>query len=326
MGEEGACWRVRVRGAGGVLGAGIVVSSNEVLTCAHVVSAGSGDRQVPPTPPPGALTLDFPGRADGTDDEQRAARPVAGSWWPSEDCALLAMDRPAPAGVTVAELSTRTRYVDAPVRAFGHPRGADDGIWSRGTLAGRGGPRPSWLQFDGRDQTGRPVERGFSGAGVLDGDDRVIGMVVAADRSAGARVAWMIPAATLLRLLGRPAEQPDGRADQRAGPGGAGARPAGGPLPWEDAVRLAEALYAVPVMQSDATRQQILQTLSPGVAAAIPRFNMSLMDLFSTVRTCLDRPGALTELVRAVRAFGGPESVAVARLDELINELGLDGA
>ena len=59
---------------------------------------------------------------------------------------------------------------------------------------GPAGPNIEWIQMDTPTLTGKRIERGFSGAGVIDEEDgTVIGCVVAVDTTAEDRVAWMIP-------------------------------------------------------------------------------------------------------------------------------------
>ena len=64
----------------------------------------------------------------------------------------------------------------------------------RARLVGRGGPNTEWIQMDTPTLTGKRIQQGFSGAGVIDEEDgAVIGCVVAADITAEDRIAWMIP-------------------------------------------------------------------------------------------------------------------------------------
>jgi hypothetical protein len=310
MREDDSPWRVRVAGADGrIAGAGILVAAGKILTCAHVVTAAAG----PGSPPDGGVLVDFPGLPH---TRARSPEPAAVlSWWPDEDCALLGAHGEAPDGVVPAVIRARALQRARPVRAFGHPRRFADGVWSRGQLVGRGGPNPSWVQFDAQDAVGRPIEPGFSGAGVIDDDGSVLGMVTAVDNTGDARVAWMTPAEKLLELLGR--DNVTISAPSRARPHHE--------VGFDVKMALVDALYAVPVMRSPENRQQILQTLPVNVSSAIHRSAQAKMDLFNAVQTCLDHEGSLTALVNAVRAFES-DSTPVRELIMLIGDLGLDGA
>ena len=185
-----APWMVRiVDGGGGVHGAGVLVAADRVLTCAHVLESIHGEPFAQFVDPPGAepvaVTPDFvaPSGAD-----QRG------------DIAVLALP-PRPERVT----ATLRRF---PVRrarrfrayAFPDPDEPEIGYWAVTTLVGQGGPGGEWMQLE--SETGFPVSKGFSGAGVLaDPLGHLVGMIVAAQPSA--RLAFMIPADTIARYLPR---------------------------------------------------------------------------------------------------------------------------
>lgn len=317
-GGYGQTWRVRVAGEHGILGAGILVAPDAVLTCAHVVSAALHAPNAAAVPT-GRLMVDFPGSAFRT---RVGAEVRADRWVPVDDdnggdAALLSLLAPPPPDVRPARLRRCGEPARRRVQAYGHPAGLDGGAWTTAELVGYGGPWPGWLQFDGLDTRGRPVSAGFSGAGVIDESGDVIGMVVASDRTPGAKVAWMIPTDVLGEWLPPiaallPGTRVDAASELRL-------------VGWADAQRLARAISAVPVMGDEASRQQVVSSLRPAIAGAIPRHSTLLIDVYGIVRTCLDHPGGLTELMSVLRVFAA-DSVSLARVDELIGEMGLDGA
>ncbi|WP_170191954.1 S1 family peptidase [Saccharothrix syringae] len=190
-------WRVRVRRGwdGPVLGAGVLVGPEHVLTCAHVV-AGVEDPVVDAVEVPGSPSC----RARLVDG---MCVPEADG--PSGDVALLRLDAPRPEEhVAVLRRMAVTR--DRPVHAQGFPQGLDHGVWTRLTLFGHSGAE--WLQMNLRSATEQQVRVGYSGAGVTDdatGD--VLGLVVARYGAGEAALSWMIPvdaiAAHLPVLAGR---------------------------------------------------------------------------------------------------------------------------
>ncbi|MEW2035020.1 serine protease [Streptomyces roseifaciens] len=222
MGEEtevpvntemrGETWRVRISTSGGdVLGAGILLAADAVLTCAHVIPSGPRDPALPAAPTGDVLVelVGVPGA------RPVAARVADGCWVPEledsrGDVALLTLDEPqdvrhaAPLH-RVAPTRGRTVWMCG----FPSTRELKDGVWFRATLAGPSGPRGEWVQMFPvtPEETVRP---GFSGAAVTDAEThRVLGMVVSRydDRSSAApadqrlHLSYMIPIETVVRHL-----------------------------------------------------------------------------------------------------------------------------
>ena len=195
-GEE--LWRVRICTRDGqVMGAGLVVCTGQVLTCAHVVEAAAGPAADGPSATVRVELVGLP------DIPATTATVATGCWFPPQhddrgDVALLDL---APAG-TVPEPAPLRRLPatrDRRVRTFGYPTGAErPGISARATLAGAGAGG-EWVQMDATG-AGPGIGRGFSGAAVVDEDTGyVIGMVVTT--FAGAAVSWMLPVETILRYV-----------------------------------------------------------------------------------------------------------------------------
>lgn len=201
-------WQFRITDRdGGVLhGAAVLVSPDQVLTCAHVVRAAAGEDG-----PGTRVRLDAPRHSDSW---HTRASVVEGGWWwnegPAWDAALLRLDGPAPAAP--APLGTpgpRTPH-GRPVHILGFPH-APAGRWLTGLVRGTGGARPEYVQIDVDPSTPVTVTRGFSGSGVRSHDGRLLGIV----REAGAegRLAWMVPVTAVpglrpARSAPRPAPQP----------------------------------------------------------------------------------------------------------------------
>ena len=88
-----------------------------------------------------------------------------------------------------------SRMSERPViEVLGYPPPYPSGVWSRARLVGRAGPNVEWIQLDAPTLTGKRIQAGYSGAGVIDEcDGQVIGFVVAEDTAVEDRTAWMIP-------------------------------------------------------------------------------------------------------------------------------------
>ncbi|MFC7808260.1 S1 family peptidase [Streptomyces olivaceus] len=192
-------WAVRIRGADGeIAGAGILLTPDRVLTCAHVVDrtadrmtaefVGAADRSVPAVP----------ARLDG-DAYVPETRDADGD--PSGDVALLRLERPRPAedSVRLRKLSTSTREV----RMYGFPYEHNGGIWFRATAVGGCG-RDGQVQLVPASP-GELASPGCSGAGVADSDTgEVIGMVLSGQEDRhGNRFTFMSPADTIVGHLPR---------------------------------------------------------------------------------------------------------------------------
>lgn len=201
-------WAVRIRrGDGRIVGTGILLSPDRVLTCAHVVARGE------------RVTAEFvgartPGRgvpstsARVLDDRSYRPETRGAADDPSGDVALLRLDRPRPA----AETTTLYR-LSAPgrrVRMYGFPESYDRGVWLRATLLGGWG-RDGQVQLVAQTP-GEPVRPGFSGSGVVDHDTgEVIGMVLARAPEPGGTLSFMSPAETIVQHLPQVAEWTRGR-------------------------------------------------------------------------------------------------------------------
>lgn len=200
---------MRIRRADKILGAGVLVGSRHVLTCAHVVTEPPSDTGAPDwadAVPEGEVDVDFVGRSDVPPGRARVAE---GCWVPPRadergDLALLELREPAPGGrgATLRRLPPWNRQV----YTRGFPTGVDNGLWVTARLSGRSGPGGEWIQMDA-ELPDRRVRRGFSGSAVADAATHdVVGIVVGEwPRDPGGH-SWMIPVDTIVGYLPQVAE------------------------------------------------------------------------------------------------------------------------
>ncbi|MGP3972177.1 trypsin-like peptidase domain-containing protein [Streptomyces sp. 6N223] len=195
--EQPQSWLLRIRSADGrVLGAGVLLDTDMVLTCAHVL--GSPERRV---------QVDLV----GVDGAEGIPATVAEGGWVEDtdnrlsgavgDLALLLPERPLPAGC-VTPLHRQPPIPGRPVLMHGFPEEVDAGLPLQGRVLGRSGG-------EGRVAIapvtpGEVVWEGFSGAGVIDlHTGHVIGIVVGRLHGRDpVRYSLMIPTGTVLRHLG----------------------------------------------------------------------------------------------------------------------------
>ncbi|MFB7919301.1 trypsin-like peptidase domain-containing protein [Streptomyces sp. NPDC056061] len=174
---------------GDVAGAGFLIAADLVCTCAHVVEEALDLPAPVDKAPGGSVGLDFPLLS-----VRPSARASVVSWRHGRaDVALLRLDRPVE-GARPVGLVDGTEVWEHPFRAFGHPDGADHGVWVRGTL--RAGMAAGLLQMEAH-LPGPRITEGFSGSPVWDdAQGGVVGMTVAAHR--GESTAYLLPSADLI--------------------------------------------------------------------------------------------------------------------------------
>lgn len=192
--------QVRIRSVDGeVAGAGFLVAADLVCTCAHVVEEAFDLPEPVDEAPGGSVNLDFPLLSS-----RPRARASVVSWrHGGADVALLRLDRSVE-GARPAGLVDGTAVWEHPFRVFGHPDGADHGVWVLGTL--RAGQGTGLLQMEAH-LPGPRVTEGFSGSPVWDDTQGgVVGMTVAAHR--GESTAYLLPSADLVDEHTMPARCP----------------------------------------------------------------------------------------------------------------------
>lgn len=185
--------------SGKVIGAGFLVSSRHVLTCAHVVTDALGISRTTQEQPDGVINLDFP---------LLAAKQLLGAkvifWQPVnpnevfEDIAGLELETAHPKTAHPSQLVTSEDLWGHPFRVLGFPAGQPNGVSASGVLRGR--IANGWVQLEDVKQPGYRLEPGFSGAPVWDEElQGVAGMAVAAEMNrADVKAAFIIPTSILV--------------------------------------------------------------------------------------------------------------------------------
>lgn len=178
-------------------GAGFLIANDYVVTCAHAVNAVLGLPEKSPDHPTEPITLEFVQAR-----EPRSARVVGwhraletGDISPAtvEDLAILQLVEPPPkTAIAAGALLSSDYQVGNDFKVWGF---ADEGgRWAYGTLRDRW-PTTGWIQLEAERSEGKRIEGGFSGTPVWDEDQqKIVGIVVAADCVEGDRVAMAIPA------------------------------------------------------------------------------------------------------------------------------------
>jgi S1-C subfamily serine protease len=330
-----ASWHVRIRGgkSGVVVGAGVLIDSRRILTCAHVITKALDLGKVSETPVE-AVRIDFPQCAR---EDSRMARVIAGGWFPehqSADIAVLEVDGDDVVHAVPAPLRSAPNPEDQMIYALGHPAGYDNGIWARARLIARGGVNPEWVQMEAFSDIGKRIQKGYSGAGVWDEQKRaVIGCVIAADRTEPDRVAWMIP----VEIIARYWPDLEGLFQENAGQGQHDLKVRRSPeqrrtavLPSEDqqwitsvTEQLAAKLGTMSVARDTKSRALLIEALEAqfGSRLQVDRRDGDY-DISDFIHACLTNPGAPHELVRLLRRYAVTEfeQRQVEEIDKLVEE------
>ncbi|GGX73327.1 tetratricopeptide repeat protein [Streptomyces hiroshimensis] len=198
-------WLVSIRRspAEDPVGAGLLVTPQHVLTCAHVVRPGAAPG-VPEEPV--FVTFQYARAHDPV-----PATVVPDGWHPATgsetgDIAVLELGAPAPPEAGPAPLrATDPGTWDHRFRAYGYPKERSrQGVPVRGEIIGHAGGE--WLQVEANPHGGWALEQGFSGSPVWDMTSQgVVGMLVARDsvRKADRRTAYAIRVEALARYWPR---------------------------------------------------------------------------------------------------------------------------
>ncbi len=194
--------------SGKVIGAGFLVSSKQVLTCAHVVTDALGIPRTTQEQPDGVINLDFPLLAA---KQLFAAKLIF--WQPVnpnevfEDIAGLELETALPDTAQPAQLVTSEDLWGHPFRVLGFPAGQPNGVSASGVLRSR--IANGWVQLEDVKQAGYRLEPGFSGAPVWDEElQGVAGMAVAAEMNrVDVKAAFIIPTSILVNAWSDLGEQ-----------------------------------------------------------------------------------------------------------------------
>ncbi|MFE1455473.1 trypsin-like peptidase domain-containing protein [Streptomyces sp. NPDC058735] len=171
------------------LGAGFLITSDLVCTCAHVLA---GEVRAPSAVPDTPVRVDFPLLADGSGPPVTA---TVAEWRPDDDVALLRLEHPVHGAAPLPLASPDQALWGREARVYGFPEDTVSGVNAHGVL--RGGQGAGRIQLD----TGAgsvPVLPGFSGSPVWDvGARTVVGMIAARGGRSLTGTAYLIPARRL---------------------------------------------------------------------------------------------------------------------------------
>ncbi|MGD1806712.1 trypsin-like peptidase domain-containing protein [Dapis sp. BLCC M126] len=196
----------------GIVGSGFLVSSQYILTCAHVValSVSSSEetaKQVKKKEkkPTQIIEIDFPVLEMGRKLETQVV-----FWQPVkdnesvQDIAVLKLINPD----LLHKLAKPMKLISIgnenlrgkSFRALGFPKNGSSGEWATGEVIGQVGK--GRMQLEGTKGTGIGLQEGFSGTAIWDETlQGVVGMAVTADKERPeAKVAFMIPTDLLLQV------------------------------------------------------------------------------------------------------------------------------
>jgi hypothetical protein len=183
-----------MRADGTIFGAGSLVSSNQILTCAHVVADSLGIPRDTLEEPTQTVFLDFPLLTPRTNKLASIVR----YWSPADDIALLELIEETPTHARRLDLADLDDYGLLKFGVCGFPRGKDGGDWTYGTMLGR--TAQGYVQVEA--ETAHRVQGGYSGSPAWNATEGVAGMVVASDeREPQTKTAYVIPASTILNSL-----------------------------------------------------------------------------------------------------------------------------
>jgi hypothetical protein len=188
------------------MGAGFLIGSRWVATCAHVVNlALRRDTRAPERPDLNLeITLDFPNHPRlPSEPEGHPHRTAHVAVWhppprldghpgPMDDIAVLVLTEPMPASAISHFAGDDWPDLGSPLHAFGTPSGTPEGLWAGASLSR---PRGTLRQVD-LSPDSPALQRGFSGGPVCASKGgRVLGMLAQLDE--GERAAWVIPVESL---------------------------------------------------------------------------------------------------------------------------------
>jgi len=304
-GTRSLAGRVRVLGgrSPSVVGAGVQLTADLVLTCWHVVDDGTGPDQ------PGLLvdTPSSPGSPVAAEVTWSRSVGPAGDG----DLAVLRCATPLPS--TPATLADRGDD-EFDVRIVGFPANTPASVLVLARAVGPVDASTGWRQLDRISSATAAIDRGFSGAGVYASDGAVVGMVLARTSVGQQLVGWMLPVGQWPALL-PPGLLP---AVARRTP-----RPAPAPLSFAQKMALARLLEEIPVLRHPDSRQLVIQSLPPHISRMVKPFGPLGLDMFGLIRTGLEYEDGIAALYRVLLLTEGSGSTPLRAFRDLAESLGL---
>jgi len=159
------------------VGAGFMISDNQVITCAHLILIALGSHPDSQEKPKGEIAVDFPFL-----EPKGLASGVIKDWNRAADIAILDLKGDLPKNRQPVELISETNLSGHNFRTFGFPDFAESGIWSSGEIVNVTGDK-SVMQLSDKFSSGFQLQKGFSGAPVWDDNlQGVVGMILSAER------------------------------------------------------------------------------------------------------------------------------------------------
>ncbi len=185
-----------------IVGAGFLISSEYLITCAHVVNQSIGEKDVTSTKKPtDIIECDFSFIASGKSLEATVEvwHPVKFNSNDPQDIAILKLKDSVSLQAQPVSLITYKigDLSDHNYKAYGFSR--NEGVWSDGKIIGH--IANNKIQIEDNKSTGYAVEGGFSGTAIWDEQlGGVVGMAVSADKEKMfAKSAFFIPTNVLLK-------------------------------------------------------------------------------------------------------------------------------
>ncbi|REJ45320.1 MAG: serine protease [Microcystis flos-aquae DF17] len=185
-----------------IVGAGFLISSEYLITCAHVVNQSIGEKDVTSTKKPtDIIECDFSFIASGKSLEATVEvwHPVKFNSNDPQDIAILKLKDSVSLQAQPVSLITYKigDLSDHNYKAYGFSR--NEGVWSDGKIIGH--IANNKIQIEDTKSTGYAVEGGFSGTAIWDEQlGGVVGMAVMADKEKMfAKSAFFIPTNVLLK-------------------------------------------------------------------------------------------------------------------------------
>jgi len=176
----------------GPCGAGVLLSGERVLTCAHVIASALNVGRGTEEQPAGVVSLDFP-----LTKSKRKVNANLIFWDVDSDLAGLKLLEPLPSDVEAISLIETIDLLNDTVKAFGFPEGYPKGTWANGIL--RGPNTDGWLEIVDTQSTGYFIQPGFSGGPVWDETLKCcIGIVIAAEKNPSIRTGYLIPTSVIV--------------------------------------------------------------------------------------------------------------------------------